>query len=114
MLGLWDHPQHLCRSWLFLQRSKGGSVVPAIEVGRICVKVTGREAGKRCIIVDLVDKNFALITGPKSVTGVKRRRVNITHLKLTDEKIKIKKGATDEEVAQVLAESGKTEEKKAE
>ena len=80
--------------------------MPAIEVGRVCVKVTGREQGNRCIIVELIDKNFVLVTGPRSVTGVKRRRVNVNHIKPTDEKIKIKRGATDEEVAQAL---GKTE-----
>ena len=52
----------------------------AIEVGRICVKATGREAGKRCVIVDLADKSFVLVTGPKSVTGVRRRRANIDHI----------------------------------
>jgi len=80
----------------------GGVSVPAIEVGRVCVKVTGREAGKRCVIVDLVDKNFVLVTGPRSVTGVKRRRVNVNHIKPTEEKVKVKRGATDEEVAQAL------------
>ena len=88
--------------------------MPAIEVGRICVKTTGREEGKRCVIVDLVDKNFVLITGPISVTGVKRRRANIGHINPTDRKIKIKRGATDEEVAQALSDAGETEEKKAE
>jgi large subunit ribosomal protein L14e len=86
--------------------------VPAIEVGRICVKTTGRESGKRCIIVDLIDKNFVLITGAMPATGVKRRRVNINHLRPTEQKIKIKRGAADEEVAQALGELGKTEEKK--
>ncbi|MDW8048633.1 MAG: 50S ribosomal protein L14e [Nitrososphaerota archaeon] len=77
--------------------------MPAIEVGRICVKLRGREAGKKCVIVDLIDKNFALITGPKSLTGVRRRRVNINHLRPMEEKIEIKRGATDEEVAEALA-----------
>ncbi|MEM2112133.1 MAG: 50S ribosomal protein L14e [Candidatus Bathyarchaeia archaeon] len=86
--------------------------MPAIEVGRICIKVVGRESGKRCVVLDVIDKNFALITGPKSVTGVKRRRVNINHIKPTEEKIKIKKGATDEEVSRALAEIGKAEETK--
>jgi len=84
--------------------------VPAIEVGRICVKVSGREASKRCVIVDMIDKNFVLITGPKSITGVKRRRTNVNHIKPTEEKIKIKKGATDEEVVQALSEAGKIKE----
>ncbi|MCS7120071.1 MAG: 50S ribosomal protein L14e [Candidatus Bathyarchaeota archaeon] len=77
--------------------------MPAIEVGRICVKLRGREAGKKCVIVDLIDKNFALITGPKSLTGVRRRRVNINHLRPMEEKIEIKRGATDEEVTEALA-----------
>jgi large subunit ribosomal protein L14e len=88
--------------------------MPAIEVGRVCVKMTGREAGKRCVIVDVIDKNFVLVTGPKSATGVKRRRVNVNHLNLTEEKVKIKRGAADEEVAQAIGASGKSEEKKAE
>ncbi|OGD46074.1 50S ribosomal protein L14e [Candidatus Bathyarchaeota archaeon RBG_13_46_16b] len=74
----------------------------AIEVGRICVKATGREAGKRCVIVDLADKSFVLVTGPKSVTGVRRRRANINHVEPLQDKVEIKRGATDEEVAEAL------------
>ena len=85
--------------------------MPAIEVGRICIKTRGREAGKRCVVVDLIDKNFALITGPKSVTGVRRRRVNINHLSPTEEKIDIRRGASDGEVLQALGLTGKEKEK---
>jgi large subunit ribosomal protein L14e len=74
----------------------------ALEVGAVCVKTTGREKGRRCVIIDLMDKNFVLVTGPQKITGIKRRRVNIKHLQKTDEKINIKKGATDEEVSQAL------------
>ncbi|MEM2341225.1 MAG: 50S ribosomal protein L14e [Candidatus Bathyarchaeia archaeon] len=84
--------------------------MPAIEIGRICVKIRGREAGKRCVILDIIDKNFVLVTGPKNVTGVRRRRVNISHLKPTEDIIKIRRGASDEEVYRALAESGKLEE----
>jgi len=84
--------------------------LPAIEVGRICVKILGREAGKKCVIVDIVDKNFVLITGPKTVSGIKRRRANITHLEPTSEKLEMKRGATDEEIAEALKTAGKLEE----
>ena len=84
--------------------------MPAIEVGRICVKILGREAGKKCVIVDVVDKNFVLITGPKAVSGIKRRRANITHLEPTSEKLEMKRGATDEEIAEALKTTGKLEE----
>ncbi|MEM0188562.1 MAG: 50S ribosomal protein L14e [Saccharolobus sp.] len=80
--------------------------MPAIEIGRICVKSRGREAGRKCVIVDIIDDNFVLVTGPKDVTGVKRRRVNITHIEPTDKKIDIQKGASDEEVKKKLEESG--------
>ncbi|MEM2136481.1 MAG: 50S ribosomal protein L14e [Candidatus Methanomethylicia archaeon] len=76
--------------------------MPAIEIGRICVKTRGREAGKKCVIVDIMDDKFALITGPKSLNGVKRRRSNIKHLEPTELKIDIKAGATDEEVMEEL------------
>ena len=84
--------------------------MPAIEVGRICIKVVGREAEKRCVIVDVIDKNFVHVTGPRKVSGVKRRRVNINHLEPTGEKIEIKRSATDEEVTETLKAAGKLEE----
>lgn len=84
--------------------------MPAIEVGRICVKLVGREAGRKCIIVDIIDKNFVLMTGPKNVTGIKRRRSNINHIEPLQDKIKIKRGASDEEVIETLKASGKLEE----
>ncbi|MEM0007690.1 MAG: 50S ribosomal protein L14e [Candidatus Bathyarchaeia archaeon] len=80
--------------------------MPAVEVGRICVKICGREAGKKCVIVDIIDKSFVLVTGPKSVTGVKRRRANINHLEPLAEKIDIKRGASDEEVIEALKKKG--------
>lgn len=83
--------------------------MPAIEVGRICVKVTGRETGRKCVILDVIDRNFALVTGPKSITGIKRRRVNINHIEPTEEKIKIARGADDEDVAKALKAAEKIE-----
>ena len=84
--------------------------MPAIEVGRICVKLVGREAGRKCVIVDIMDKSFVLVTGPKSVTGIKRRRVNINHIEPVQDKVEIKRGASDEEVAEALKASDKLQE----
>jgi len=92
-----------------LSLSEGGFGVPAIEVGRICVKLAGREAGRKCVIVDVMDKSFALITGPKTVTGIKRRRVNINHIEPVQDKVEIKRGASDEEVIEALKASDKLE-----
>ncbi|MCX8176522.1 MAG: 50S ribosomal protein L14e [Candidatus Bathyarchaeota archaeon] len=78
------------------------SVTQLFDVGRVCIKKVGREAGKRCVVVDIIDKNFVLITGPKELTGVKRRRVNVDHLEPLDVKLNIKRGADDKEVAKAL------------
>jgi large subunit ribosomal protein L14e len=74
--------------------------------------MAGRETGKRCVIVDVMDKSFVLVTGPKKVTGVKRRRANINHLDPLQEKIDVKRGASDDEVTQTLESAGKLEEMK--
>jgi len=84
--------------------------MPVIEVGRICVKIVGREAGQKCVIVEVVDKNFAVITGPKKVNNVKRRKVNIKHIEPTEAKIKIAKAAADEEIIEALKKAEKLEE----
>lgn len=85
--------------------------MPAVEVGRICIKLAGRETGKKCVIIDVMDKSFVLITGPQKATGVKRRRANINHLKPLQEKIKIPRGASDKEITATLKATGKLGEK---
>lgn len=74
-----------------------------IEVGRICVKTHGRETGKKCVVVERVDKNFVLITGPKEATGVRRRQANVDHIKPTAKQINIKAGADDAAVAKAIS-----------
>jgi len=86
--------------------------MPAIEIGRICIKVTGRESGQKCVIVDLIDKNFVLVTGPKEVSGIKRRRSNVNHIEVTEDVIDIDRGASDADIVKTLKDAGKIEEMK--
>ncbi|RMF07122.1 50S ribosomal protein L14e [Candidatus Woesearchaeota archaeon] len=72
-----------------------------IEVGRICVKIAGRDAGRKCVVVDILDDNFVLIDG-----STRRRKCNFRHLEPTAEVIKIKKGASHEEVAKEFEKLG--------
>lgn len=74
----------------------------ATDIGRVCVKTLGREAGSKCVIVDLIDKSYVLVTGPQSLTGVKRRRANVRHLQPLGDRIDIAKGADDDEVLKTL------------
>ncbi|EKQ53009.1 MAG: ribosomal protein L14E/L6E/L27E [Methanobacterium sp. Maddingley MBC34] len=60
--------------------------MPAIEVGRICMKISGREAGEKCVIVEIIDDKFVEVMG----STVKNRRCNIKHLEPLDQVIEIK------------------------
>lgn len=64
-----------------------------IEIGRLCIKLAGRDAGRECVIVDVLDDNYVLIDG-----NVRRRKCNILHLEPMAKKIGIKKDASHEEV----------------
>jgi len=74
------------------------------DIGRCCVILRGRRAGKKAIVVDIIDENFVLITGPPDVTGVKRRRMNVDHLLPLNIRINISRGASDEDVLKAIKE----------
>jgi len=62
------------------------------------MKIQGREKGNKCVIIDVIDRNFVVVTGPE----VKRRRVNMDHLMPLDLTVDIQRNATDEEVYGIL------------
>jgi large subunit ribosomal protein L14e len=64
------------------------------EIGRLCVKIAGRDAGKKCIVVDSIDDNYVLIDG-----ATRRRKCNVNHLMPLSQVIKIKKNASHSEIA---------------
>lgn len=78
-----------------------------VEIGRLAVKLAGRDAGKECLIVEEVKDNLVLIDG-----NTRRRKCNTSHLELLPQKAKIKKGASHEEVMKALADLGVKEKKK--
>jgi large subunit ribosomal protein L14e len=60
--------------------------MPAIEVGRIALKISGREAGEKCVIVEIIDDKFVEVVG----SAVKNRRCNIKHLEPLEQVMEIK------------------------
>ncbi len=68
------------------------------DVGRVCVKVAGKESGNVCVVVDKIDNKNVLIDG-----NVKRKHCNVAHLEPTPTILKIKKGASTAEVKKALA-----------
>lgn len=71
------------------------------DVGRLAVKIAGRDAGKKAVIVDVLDSKFVLIDGE-----VRRRKCNINHLELLPQTIAIAKGASGDALASALKEVG--------
>lgn len=53
----------------------------AISVGRVCIKIAGRDAGQKCVITKMVDDSFVEV---KSDGRQKPRRCAIRHLEPTD------------------------------
>ena len=72
-----------------------------IDVGRLCVKIAGRDAGKTCVIVDVLDNPFVLVDGE-----TRRRKCNMKHLEALPETMDIKKGASHDDVAKEFKKRG--------
>jgi len=77
-----------------------------MEIGQVCVKTVGKERGKYCVVVKKVDKNFVIVSGPKALTGVKRRRANVIHLQPLRYKLEIKEDVNDEDLLEAWKKSG--------
>jgi len=80
--------------------------VATLNIGQVCVKIAGREAGKYCVVIKKMDNNFVFITGPRELTGVKRRRCNIDHLEPASYFLKIKEDESDKEVIKAYETAG--------
>lgn len=72
-----------------------------IDIGRVCVKLAGRDAGKKCVVVDVIDDKYVLIDGE-----TRRRKCNIMHLEPLDMTVEIGKGASHEAVVKAVKDLG--------
>lgn len=72
-----------------------------IQIGRICVKIAGRDAGKKCVILDILDDNYVLIDGE-----TRRRKCNIMHLEPLSENVEVNKNAPHNDVAKAFEKLG--------
>jgi large subunit ribosomal protein L14e len=63
------------------------------EVGRMCMKIAGRDSGKKCVIIEVVDANFVFVDG-----ATRRKKVNVLHLEPLSSVIEIKNKASHDEV----------------
>jgi large subunit ribosomal protein L14e len=63
------------------------------NVGRLCLKIAGRDAGKKCVIIESIDNAFVLVDG-----ATRRKKVNVKHLEPLATEIEIKEKASHEDV----------------
>ena len=64
-----------------------------MEIGRLCLKIAGRDANRRCVIIEVIDERTVLIDGQ-----TRRRRCNIAHLEPLDQVLELPKGASHAQV----------------
>lgn len=69
------------------------------DIGRVCMKIAGRDAGMKCVIVDVIDEHYVMIDGQ-----TRRRKCNIKHLEPLAQEVQITKNAPAPEVVRVLKE----------
>jgi large subunit ribosomal protein L14e len=69
----------------------------AFEIGRVCVKLAGRDAGCQCVVIDVLDNGFVLVDGE-----TRRRKINTRHLEPLAKTIDVAKGASHLVVCKAL------------
>ena len=64
-----------------------------LNVGRMALKIAGRDAGKRCVVVDTLEKGFVLVDGE-----TRRKKCNVRHLEPLPHVLDVAKGASHDDV----------------
>ncbi|MBW3013144.1 hypothetical protein KY325_02635 [Candidatus Woesearchaeota archaeon] len=69
-----------------------------MKIGQLCVKIAGRDAGKKCLVLSAVEKgNTVLIDGE-----TRRKKCNVAHLEPLSQVFPIKENASHKEVADLF------------
>ena len=63
------------------------------QIGRLCTKIAGRDANKKCVIVEVLDNNYVIIDGE-----TRRRKCNIQHLVPSAQKFDIANKSSRDDV----------------
>jgi len=72
-----------------------------LGIGRVCVKIAGRDAGKKCVIVKEIDNTYVLVDGQ-----TRRRKVNKFHLEPLEIVLSIDEDADNTTVVAAMTEAG--------
>ncbi|MGM5487657.1 MAG: 50S ribosomal protein L14e [Nanobdellota archaeon] len=72
-----------------------------IDIGRVCVKLAGRDARMKCVVIDVLENNYVLVDGQ-----TRRKKCNMAHLEPLDQSLELGKNADHETVVAKLKEAG--------
>lgn len=72
------------------------------DVGRVCRKTRGIDAGKICVIAAKPEKGIAMVIGP----NIAKTKANLRHLEPTPTTIKIDKNTSQPEITELLKKEG--------
>ncbi|MBI2581778.1 50S ribosomal protein L14e [Candidatus Woesearchaeota archaeon] len=71
------------------------------EVGRLCVKIAGRDAGRTCVVVEEMSNGYVVVDG-----DVRRKKVNVRHLEPLDKTVSVKSKASSADVKKAFEKEG--------
>jgi ribosomal protein L34E/ribosomal protein L14E/L6E/L27E len=86
---------------VLLSDEKASKDAPLYEVGRLCLKIAGRDAGKRCVVVEAATDGVVMIDGE-----TRRRKCNVRHLEPLPQVLDVKKGAARADVTKAFGKLG--------
>jgi large subunit ribosomal protein L14e len=72
-----------------------------IEIGRLCIKTAGRDAGLKCVVTEIIDNTYVKIDGQ-----TRARKCNIWHLEPLNQIVELKKNPGHDEIIKALKKQG--------
>ncbi len=71
------------------------------DIGRLCVKIAGRDAGRKCVVLSTEKDGMVLVDGE-----TRRRKCNVRHLEPLGETLKLKADASRADVTAAFKKLG--------
>ncbi|MBW2987311.1 hypothetical protein KY336_02060 [Candidatus Woesearchaeota archaeon] len=69
-----------------------------MKIGQLCVKIAGRDAGKKCLVISAVEKgNLVLIDGE-----TRRKKCNVAHLEPLKQSFSVKDNASHKDIVDLF------------
>src|SRR3989344_2644875 len=72
-----------------------------LDVGRVCMKIAGRDGNNIAVVIKKIDNNHVLVDG-----NVRRKRCSIKHLEPLDKVLEIKEEETGDNIRELLKKEG--------